>query len=294
LIDSLIEKIPSGEYEWLDNNAELLTKLEKPMEIVFAGFFGAMLLEILKRRWRKLEAFKEDNEDSDEGGGSDSRLTQDEYDHLFDISADQQPASKGGKKYEEALKDALDIRKFEIEMYWKRATYFWTLIGAAFLGYGLSLKVSDDADKALISALFACLGLVLSFAWYCVNRGSKKWQENWENHVDLLEDKVTGPLYKVVFERPKDTSTLLMLLTGPGNFSVSKINQLVSIFVAFIWAILVGKAFSDALSPKDVWPLFFCSLSVFACFMIWCLGQTDDGDYKGLQAKLRVTEIEKE
>jgi hypothetical protein len=35
----------------------------------------------------------------------------------------------------EALKYAHDIRKFEIELYWKRAAYFWTFIGAAFAGY---------------------------------------------------------------------------------------------------------------------------------------------------------------
>ncbi|WP_437438215.1 RipA family octameric membrane protein, partial [Vibrio cholerae] len=34
-----------------------------------------------------------------------------------------------------AFAQASDIRKFEIELYWKRATYFWALIAVAFAGF---------------------------------------------------------------------------------------------------------------------------------------------------------------
>jgi lipopolysaccharide export LptBFGC system permease protein LptF len=44
------------------------------------------------------------------------------------------------KKHIDALNHALDIRKFEIELYWKRAAYFWTFIAAAFAGYFLLLN----------------------------------------------------------------------------------------------------------------------------------------------------------
>ena len=44
-----------------------------------------------------------------------------------------------GEKRKKALKQVLDIRKFEIELYWKRATYFWTFIAAMFW---LLLKMS--------------------------------------------------------------------------------------------------------------------------------------------------------
>ncbi|MCC9001729.1 MAG: hypothetical protein LM549_03765, partial [Candidatus Competibacter sp.] len=46
---------------------------------------------------------------------------------------------KDRSKLESALEKALDIRKFEIELYWKRAAYFWTLIAAAFAGYFIIL-----------------------------------------------------------------------------------------------------------------------------------------------------------
>jgi hypothetical protein len=40
-------------------------------------------------------------------------------------------------KQKDALKHALDIRKFEIELYWKRAAYFWTFIDLCFLSAGI-------------------------------------------------------------------------------------------------------------------------------------------------------------
>ena len=45
------------------------------------------------------------------------------------------------EKLKAALDQALDIRKFEIELYWKRTAYFWTLITAAFAGYFVILRV---------------------------------------------------------------------------------------------------------------------------------------------------------
>ncbi|PNK76643.1 hypothetical protein CEQ35_022730 [Yersinia enterocolitica] len=55
-----------------------------------------------------------------------------------------------------ALEKAHEIRKFEIELYWKRTAYFWTLIAAMFAGFLLlaskhSEKAIDNADLYLIS-----------------------------------------------------------------------------------------------------------------------------------------------
>src|SRR5688572_17952480 len=80
-----------------------------------------------------------------------------------------------------ALGYALDIRKFEIDLYWKRAGYFWTLIAASFLAYfGLrsqSLSIETAEARQPLILLVSCLGFLLSLGWYLVNRGSKYWQE---------------------------------------------------------------------------------------------------------------------
>jgi len=142
---------------------------------------------------------------------------------------------------QKALKYALDIRKFEIDLYWKRAAYFWTLIAASFAGY-FALQNAEPQKRSEASIfIIACIGLVLSFAWYLVNRGSKYWQENWERHVDVLADKAIGPLYRTTLARQKWWYILKPHEAFP--FSVSRVNQVVSLFITVLWAGLVIRAF---------------------------------------------------
>lgn len=163
-------------------------------------------------------------------------MTEEEYRKEFGID----PYDR--EKLEAALEHALDIRKFEIDMYWKRATYFWALIAVAFAGYFAVLAADHIPEKKFMAYTIACIGLLFTFAWFQVNRGSKYWQENWENHVDMLEDKVTGPLYKTVLSRPGNDGLFEARITGPATISASKTNQLVSLFVFFVWLVLAYKA----------------------------------------------------
>lgn len=142
-----------------------------------------------------------------------------------------------------ALKQALDIRKFEIELYWKRTAYFWSLLAAAFAGY---FALANQHQKVL-SLTVACIGLILSFSWYLVNRGSKYWQTNWERHVDCLEDEEIGPLYKTILS----TNEFSVFRFWSGYpFSVSRVNQLVSFFMVVIWLALLVKSFPERLLPE--------------------------------------------
>jgi len=113
-----------------------------------------------------------------------------------------------------ALEHALDIRKFEIELYWKRATYFWALIAVTFAGYFAVLGSEHIEDKKYLAYVIASVGFVFTWAWFLVNKGSKFWQENWENHVDMLEDEITGPLYKTVLHRPDTDGYIEKYITG--------------------------------------------------------------------------------
>ena len=139
------------------------------------------------------------------------------------------------KKAERAFEKAWAIRNFEIEMYWKRATYFWAFIASAFVAYfGLVNAAGRNAAAARFHPeifVVVCLGFVLSLAWHLTNRGSKQWQRHWEAHVELLEDDFTGPLYKTVHLDK--------------TYSVSKINDLVSAVVAFAWLLLGVKYLVD-------------------------------------------------
>jgi len=165
-------------------------------------------------------------------------MTKDEYNKEFDGE------SKTTDKKEKALEYALDIRKFEIELYWKRATYFWTFIAATLAGYAVIQRISDEHSKGELSLLLVCLGVIFSLAWYLVNRGSKFWQNNWERHVDMLEDVTIGPLYKIILsEEDPDKNILRKILTDAGTFSVTKINQILSFFVLMVWVLLFFKSY---------------------------------------------------
>lgn len=164
---------------------------------------------------------------------------------------DNLPNNNGSDKRDplsEALKYALDIRKFEIDLYWRRAAYFWTLIAASFAGY-FSLQNVEENKRDLTSIfMICCIGMVLSFAWYLVNRGSKYWQENWERHVDVLAEDVIGPLYRTTLAW--ETKTVVMPHKG-FPFSVSRINQMVSLYVTILWMGLSIQTFL-ALHPMDL------------------------------------------
>ncbi len=131
-------------------------------------------------------------------------------------------------KHLEALKYAHDIRNFEIDLFWRRAAYFWTFVAAAFGAFFLLEKTATSQTESRF--IVACVGLVFSVAWSLANRGSKYWQDNWEQHVVLLENEVTGPLYKMNAKKPDGITRWSLLESYP--FSVSRINQVLSLFVA--------------------------------------------------------------
>jgi hypothetical protein len=171
-----------------------------------------------------------------------------------------------------ALQEARENRKFEIEMYWKRATYFWAFIAAAFAGY---FFIQDKSNSQTISFVTACLGFIFSLAWYFVNRGSKYWQQNWELHVDLLEDGISGPIYKTVVQ-PSMFS--FCQPSGAYPFSVSKINQLLSMFVTAIWLVLMARTFAIAWSLPAYVPhpsiIAVTIITTLAAIFLFCKGRT--------------------
>lgn len=193
-------------------------------------------------------------------------------------------------KAEMALEFAMDIRKFEIDLYWKRATYFWTFIAAAFAGYALVYTKAGDAnfDKSWVLLVFSCLGLLFSVAWYLVNRGSKFWQNNWERHVDLLEDEVIGPLYKTIAYSTDECNPL----TASKQYSVSKINQILSFFVSCFWVILVAKSILPMSSclPIDWYKVavLIITLITVGCLFIYGKSQNEETETKLTSRKMSV------
>ena len=142
---------------------------------------------------------------------------------------------------------ANDTRKFELELYWRRATYYWTFIAATFAAYFLLFN-SEKSDSILLF-MVSCVGLTFSLAWYLANRGSKYWVENWEKHVDILEDEYFGPLFKRVLDK-NNYNFCPIYKSYP--YSVTKINHVLSFYLSLIWFFLVAYSF-----------IIFCKLNSF-------------------------------
>jgi len=176
-----------------------------------------------------------------------------------------QPTDRQKKRYDVSL----DTRKFEIDLFWKRALFFWGFIASAFVGYAVYSK--DRPDCVAISLMLALFGLVCSFSWTLANRGSKYWQENWEAQVDHDEDAITGPLFKTPAKR-QDKGWF-----GAQEFSVSKLAVALSDYVTIVWIILVIRSLQDLpimkkLSEADCW-VFHIPGDIFAIlFMLFTVG----------------------
>lgn len=210
------------------------------------------------------------------------------------ISPKEYKKSFDGKE-DKALEHALDIRKFEIELYWKRATYFWTFIAVTLAGF-IAVQKFDNPSRQDLSVVLSCLGLVFSYSWVLVNRGSKFWQENWEKHVDMLEDNITGPLYKTVLSRNSETRTqdrFSHFLTGPSNISVSKINQIVSVYIFVLWLFLLGYALwpINPSLPPNYFYIGLIIVTVVCCCLFLRKGKTYKGSYINY-AEQRTAEIQ--
>jgi hypothetical protein len=169
--------------------------------------------------------------------------------------------SNYSRQQEEALKQASDIRKFETELSWKRAAYFWAFIASAFVAYfsvaNEKLK-SLPVDKKAALLIIAIFGFFLSCCWFFINKASHYWIRNWEHQVELLEDEITGPLYKRNIVCSETGCWLKKMILRPYKHSASRINQLLSFAVVIIWAYI-----AIASGYKFLSPLFTCFSAFF-------------------------------
>jgi hypothetical protein len=176
-------------------------------------------------------------------------------------------------KLKAALKRAYELRNFEIEHYWKRATYFWAFQVAIFAALGFLWGKADTNDWSPVTAALAGLGILTAVANALSARGSRFWQENWEKHIDMLENDIEGRLYKTVWMRDRKVS-----------FSVSRINQYLSYYFIVFWVIVALYVACRLVG----WPLRISFASIYVPILalmivvgvVFLYGQTtnlDDG-----------------
>lgn len=90
----------------------------------------------------------------------------------------------------DCYKYIIEHRKFEIENFWKRALFFWGTLAILIVGYFNFPK--DSFFIVFISYLGAIYNII-----FCLSlRGSKYWQEHWENVATIYETKLGLMLFR--------------------------------------------------------------------------------------------------
>ncbi|SOB60142.1 conserved membrane protein of unknown function [Pseudodesulfovibrio profundus] len=165
-------------------------------------------------------------------------LTYKYWNHMFNapkasvINEHNECLEAGTKsRLQEAYDKAHEVRQFEIELYWKRALYFWGFEAAFMLAFGTLLAKGNGTTGQFyflfLVSIFACFFTLL---WRVALKGSKQWQENWESHIDMLEECISGNLYKTVLHN-KNNDVF---------YSVSKVNEAINSLIIAMWIVIGG------------------------------------------------------
>lgn len=136
------------------------------------------------------------------------------------------------KKARAALNRAHNIRKFEIDLLWRRAAYVGTFQTLLFAALGASFSAGQlEPESAFaidfLRLLICVAGIFIAFFWYLINNGSKFWHENWERHIDCLENEFEGKLHKTVLHKYERKC-----------YSVSRANINISLAFFAAWVVL--------------------------------------------------------
>lgn len=142
-------------------------------------------------------------------------------------------------KLKESYDKAHDIRKFEIELYWKRTAYLWTLIAALITICGVLAtayyRMNEPGDPKsillFIMAGISTVGVIFTIISSYIIKSGAYWQKNWEYHVNLLEPFFSGKLYATLLNRERT------------RYSIASLNSTIYWFTLLAWLILFGGFF---------------------------------------------------
>ena len=166
-------------------------------------------------------------------------------------------------KLKESYDKAHDIRKFEIDLYWKRTTYVWTLISAliaicgALLAANYRVSPSPTENKSLLVlvGVIAIIGVFITIISSRILKSGEYWQKNWEYHVNMLEPLFSGRLYAT------------LLSTNKVRYSITTLNHSLYYFFLGTWLLLAEGIYIALEKPSNLItlgiPIVVYSLLVF-------------------------------
>ncbi len=223
--------------------------------------------------------------------------------------------SKDDFKEKIEFENAVKLRNFEIDLFWKRSWFFGALILAETTAF-YKLKT----DEIFPPVTMAFIVLLTALAQCLMNRGSKYWQERWEYITMNREASLGLDLTRLKKFEDSNLDTWLIkeypgsdrnewffidvamlskgdnFLTGARRFSVSKITFLVwdIIFIASVLCWLNESLNIFSIRPN--W-LFTVKLSIFYfsfviyIFLFWKKGKVYEPFYKKMKDMKNKEEV---
>ena len=90
-------------------------------------------------------------------------------------------------KFKFEFEKSLELRNFEISLFWKRSWFFGALLLAAISGYW---GICSQAKPLIAPVCISFLIMLISLSQSLMSRGSKYWQERWEYKTKNRESKL--------------------------------------------------------------------------------------------------------
>lgn len=182
-----------------------------------------------------------------------------------------------------------DCRKLEIELVWKRAAFISAFVISCFTAYGfvLSKILSDGIGRSAIDNFLAMavagFGFLLASLWVAMAKGSKAWQEVYEQAliawgqayckcgIKNWEAIVAGKWWMIPDYENRERKWWGMC---GGDFSVSAINVLLGFVFTVVWVgvalahVFLQVRFCPALS-KVLWGVIVGEFALSLALYFW-------------------------
>jgi len=151
----------------------------------------------------------------------------------------------------ECFQIAIDNRKFEIELLWKRSLVFAGFVAALFVAF-------TQSELNQLKLVLGTAGAVLSFVWSLANRASKSWQESWELKAKGYSQLLYGS--RLIFAREEQDQSDVLCLLRPRKLSVSRLLMVVSDYTFLFWVALLsywlfGNKYINSTAASTIWAL---------------------------------------
>ncbi|WP_455769320.1 RipA family octameric membrane protein [Pantoea dispersa] len=167
------------------------------------------------------------------------------------------------KRLKEAYDKAHDIRKFEIELFWKRATYFWTItaalvtfLGIIFSSYFNTKNAETSVNVLYVSVFVSILGFLLTIVMSLISKSGRYWQRNWEEHINRLEFLFSGNIHKFHIPSKKPQS-------------ISRLNEVAYTLILCLWGLAICISIIKIVDGNGFWYFTSLGLVILLCVIFF-------------------------